>query len=211
MTYIFGPLDVANLENVSADPATFNSPGRAIWNTTSQKAKVYDGAQWKDLGGAGGGAGANWSDQTGDAPVEDFADTGEKTWLYESGLTQNLVLFLKVPAAYAPGTQINCLIGLYSPSAANTILLESTTYLIQKDTDAVTSTTNSHASTNSALTNTVADQFREATLDLSDAAGEVNSVAIAAGDLLRIVLVRGTDTDTADIRFIPSATEPTFT
>lgn len=145
------------------------------------------------------------------APVEDV-ENAEKVWLFEqaSAGTQKLVMFLKVPQSYVAGEQIKLWINLYSPSTSNTILLKSTAYLVRENTDAVSSTTNSHVSTNAALTNASANRLREASLDVTNASGQVNSVAVSAGDLLRVELYRGTDTDTADIRFIPSATEARY-
>jgi len=96
----------------------------------------------------------------------------------------------------------------YSPSVVNTGLLEAKTYLIQTGVDGVDTTTNFHNSTNIALTNpATANSPQEAVIDLTDGSGEINSVALSAGDILRVVLTRGTDTDTADLRFIPSASE----
>lgn len=68
-----------------------------------------------------------------------------------------------------------------------------------------------HASTNSAITNTVANQYREVLLDLTDGSGLVGGFGVTPGDLLKVALTRGSDTDTDDIRFLPNATEPTFT
>jgi hypothetical protein len=60
------------------------------------------------------------------------------------------------------------------------------------------------------LTNTVANQYRDNELDLTNATGQINSFSVSAGDILKVELTRGTDTDTADIRFLPSATEVKF-
>jgi len=159
--------------------------------------------------GGGGGGGANWQASPGNEPQES-SENGEKVWLFETGAGQKLVLFVKVPQSYLQGRQIKLYLGMYSPSAANTILLETDCYLIRKNVDAVSSVANKHDSGNTALTNTVANQYREAELELTDATGQVNGFAVQAGALLRIELIRGTDTDTDDIRFIPSATEVKF-
>lgn len=172
-----------------------------------------DGAQLVSLGGGGGGGGsAVWSPVEGSEPVAS-QENGEKVYLFPDGGTEKLCLFVKVPEGYVAGKQVNCYISLYSPSSSNTIKLQTTAYLVRKNTDAVSSTTNSRASTNSALTNTVANMYRQAVLDLSSSTGTINSVAIAAGDLIRVELTRdsATDTDTAAIRFLPSGTELKFT
>lgn len=161
-------------------------------------------------GGGGGGSGLQWNPVSGSAPIA-VQENNEIVYLFAAGLVQKMSVFLKVPSTYVLGKQITMLLSHYSPSASNTMLLETTSYLIRKDLDAVSSTTNSHASTNAALTNTVADQFREVAVDLTDASGEINSVAVSPGDIVHVDLQRGTDSDTADIRFIPSATEASFT
>lgn len=156
-------------------------------------------------GGSGGGGGGAWYPYPGQAPSEDV-ENNEKVWLFESGAAQKLTLWVKVPSGYTAGRQINLYLGAYSPSTSGTFLLQSTSYLVRKNTDAMSATTNTRASTNSALTNTVANQYREVILDITSSIGVVG-VAIAAGDMIRVELTRGTDTDTADVRFVPSSTE----
>jgi hypothetical protein len=158
----------------------------------------------------GGGAGSIvWNDGVANAALAS-QENSQEVYLFESALGQELYTIVKVPATYSAGSQINMKIGHYSPSSSNTILLSSVSTLIRAGTDAVSSTTNQRTSTNSALTNSVANQLRVATLDLTDSSGQVNSVAVSAGDILLVKLTRGTDTDTADIRFLPYATEVTF-
>ena len=208
---VFSELKVAFAENLASDPGTEVAQGRFYHNTTEKSIKFYDGTSWRTVGGAGGGAGAQWNAPDGEAPIQE-EENGDRVYKYEpAGNTdQRLVLFLKVPQLYVAGSQINCYIGQYSPAASGTQLLVASTYLIRKNTDAISSVTNLHSSTNTAITNTVANQYREVALDLTDSSGEINSVAVSAGDLLRIELRRGTDTDTEEVRFVPSATEPSF-
>ncbi len=127
--------------------------------------------------------------------------------LFEKGAGQKICLWLKVPQGYISGRQIFIYIGQYSPSTSNTQLLTATSYLIRKNTDAVTSTTNANTSTNTALTNSVANQYREVALDITDNLGRINSIAVSPGDLIRVEIARGSDTDVDDIRMIPSSTE----
>jgi hypothetical protein len=159
--------------------------------------------------GAGGGGSAAWSDTGALAPLSD-TENGEKVFLYESGASQTLTLFVKVPQGYLAGRQIVMYLGQYSPSASGTQLLQSVAYLVRKNVDAITSVANSHSSGNSALTNTVANQYREATCPLTNGAGQINGFSVQPGDIVKVVLSRGTDTDAADIRFLPSSTEIKF-
>jgi len=160
-------------------------------------------------GGGGGGAGLTWSDGTGSPPIQN-QEFGETVYLYQSGLTQTLQVYLKVPSGFAGGKQINMRLAHYSPSATLTVLLSTTATLIRAGTDAITDVTNQHSSVNVAVTNTLVNKYTQIVCDLSDTAGAINSVNVSAGDIIKVELIRGTDTDTADTRFIPSATEATF-
>jgi len=159
--------------------------------------------------GGGGGAGAAWQENPGDAPTSAQENKG-LVYLFESGSTAKMNLFLKVPEGYVSGRQITAKVGHYSPTATLTQLLTSVSTLIRDGVDTIDSTTNQRTSTNTALTNTVAKQLRLTTLDLTSTTGQINGVAVTPGDLILIQLSRGTDTDTADIRFIPSFTEVRF-
>lgn len=158
-------------------------------------------------GGGGGGGSLNWDEPPGVAPVRD-SENGQVVYLFESGETNNLVAFVKVPQSHAPGSQKNMRIAMYSPSVANSILLKTTSSLIRKDTDGVDSTTNQHVSTNAAFTNSgTANAYREDVCDLTDGSGQINGVTVQPGDMIRVELYRGSDTDAEDLRFIPNGTE----
>lgn len=161
--------------------------------------------------GGGGGGGANWYGAPSTSPVED-TENGEKVWMFDKANAgaQQVTLFVRVPLSYISGRQITAYLGHYSPSAANTILLKTTASLVRKDTDAVGSTANQRVSGNAALTNTVANMYRQAVCDLTDPTGHINGFAVSPGDMIRVDLIRGTDTDTADLRFLPSSTELKF-
>jgi len=155
------------------------------------------------------GIGLLWHGPAGHAPLI-VEENSQEIWFFEKDKSQKAICWLKIPKSYIIGTQIKMLIVQYSPSSSGTQLLEAVTYLIRKNTDAITENTNYIASGNSALSNSIANQYREAELILSDASGKINSIVIKPGDLLRLELIRGTDTDAADIRFVPQSTEIYF-
>lgn len=193
------------------DPSQSNLLG---WNTSGTGLANYSasalGSVTVSVGGAANGTGGGtWYDGNANAP-EAVSENGEKVFLFSAGESQKLTWFVKVPQAYVAGQPIKMYINGYSPSSSNTFLLQTTSYLIRKNTDAIDSVTNSRVSTNSAVTNTVANQSREIIMDLSSSIGAINSVAISPGDLIRVDLTRGSDSDTAAIRFVPSSTEVTF-
>lgn len=168
------------------------------------------GMRWAVAGGGGGGGfspvSLSFYGDGPDAPVED-TDLSQHVWKFAQGLSQRLVVSFKIPDGFVAGSQLFLKVSAYSYSAINTILFTATTTLIRKNTDAVDSVTNQYPSTNVALTNTVSKMLREFVIDLTDGAGNINSVAPAVGDMLKIAMVRGTDTDTGDLYLLDCATE----
>ena len=206
---VYGDLEAAALENVSSDPAAVaTSIGRLVFDTVKKQPRVQvDATTWGGLGGGGGGGSLNWDEPPGEAPVKGV-ENSQIVFAFEPGKANKLVSFIKVPQTYVDGSQLQMLLSHYSPSTSNTVLLSTTSYLVRKGTDAISSVANSHASTNTAITNSgVADKLTETTVDITDALGEINSIALTPGDLIRVELSRGTDTDTENIRFIPNGTE----
>lgn len=206
------PLGYINLEctNVAGAYKTIGSATDIIENAVSGASRIFVFA-----GGTGAGGGAlgtsrvEWTPLPGSAPVSDV-ESGIPVYLFEAAGSNKLVAFATVPEGHPPSRQINLQLALYSPSTSNNILMKCDTYLIRKDDDALDSTDNLHASTNTAITNGSANVLRQATIDLTDAAGAVDSVPVEPGDVLRIELSRGTDTDTADIRVVPSLSDVRF-
>jgi hypothetical protein len=161
--------------------------------------------------GAGGGGSAVWRNDSG-GTTEDF-ENGELVNLFEQGITQTLTLFVRVPSGYIAGRQIKSYLGAYSPSSSNDWKMQIVSTLVRAGTDAITSTTNQNTANSGDISNSVANQLRELTINLTDASGQVNSVAVSPGDLLKLELTRiapvGTE-DTADIRLLPNSTEIKF-
>ena len=163
-------------------------------------------------GSGGGGGGANWQGVSGLAPVSSF-EYDEKVWLYEAGAAQALTLWVKVPTSYIAGRQITFKGAFYSPASSNNFKMQAATTLIRKNNDAITSTTNVNTSNSGDMLNAVANRMREVSIDLSSASGTINSVAVSAGDIIKVVLSRVAATgaeDIEDVRFIPSSTEVGF-
>ena len=198
-----------------SDPSNPASGRHVIWRDNAGNWWTKNSSGTKSLfgsgGGGGGGAAEEWTPADGLAPLA-AVENNQQVWKFADGGSAKLVMFLRVPSSFVTGRPIAMNIGLYSPSSANTIKLQAVATLIRANTDAVDSTTNQRTTTNTALTNTVANQLRSTSLDLTSAAGQINSVNVSAGDMIKIELTRdsGTDTDTADIRFIPTMTEVTF-
>ena len=132
------------------------------------------------------------------------------SYLFGAGLAQELYASIKVPQSYNAGAAIKVYVSAYSPSSSNTQLLQAQSTLIRPASTAFDSTTNQRTTTNAALTNTVAKQLREHILDITHTDGTINSVAVAAGDIIKVKLYRGTDSDTDDVRLVSNGTDVKF-
>lgn len=185
-----------------------------VYATDEKTLYIGDGSTWQSVGGGGGGGGGAWNPPDGTGAMSEITAEGEKAFLFPDADDCNLVLFVKVPSNYVAGGQINLDIICYSTASSNKFRMKTVTTLLALNSSAIDSTTNTYSSTNAGLTNTVAKQIRGVTLDLTSSTGTINSVAVAAGDMLKIVLTRdyadADDTDTTDVRFLPSSTSLRF-
>lgn len=209
MPYLYGQLIKAQLENTAADLAQ-GVQGRLWINTTSKKAKYDDGANIRLFGAANGGITLSWlPDPAGNAPLE-TSEFSQKVWQFAIGEAQKLYTVVKVPSFYTPGDPIYLRVHIYSPGTSGTMLISALSTLIRSGVDGFNSAANQRTSTNTAFTNATANVIREAVLDITSATGQVNAVGVSAGDLLKIQLFRGADTDVNDLRFIQSGAEAAF-
>lgn len=202
---VYGQLERAQAENLASDP-TAGVGGRLWFNTVSKTLKYDDGTKILTAGGGGGGTSLVWNTDNG-TPYE--VDNGALVFLFASladldGAQVNKA-FLKVPESYNAGSQIKLFIHRYSTDITNTALIAANTYLVRTGTDAMDSTTNVNASGNIATALPGSAKIpQKIEIPLTSATGTINSVAVSAGDLLRIELQRGTDTSTAEVRVLTS-------
>jgi hypothetical protein len=180
------------------------------YNSTLNQFEGYNGTVWGGMGGGGGGGGITWRGLGGTAPTE-AEEYGELSWLFAQVLAQELYSTIVVPQTYSAGSPIKLYTTVYSPSSSNTQLMKAVATLIRPGTTAFDSTTNQRTTTNAAITNTVAKQALTHTLDVTDTSGQINSVAVAAGDIIKVKLYRdNSDTDTADLRVLKSGFDLKF-
>lgn len=165
----------------------------------------------RPIGTGGGGGSLQWieADNAALAVVENFI----RAYKYESGLGQAVYALVKVPASYIAGSPIKLYTEFYSDITSGNALIQSVATLIRQGVDAITSTTNQRTSTNAAVTLSggTANIPQGLTLDLTSTTGTINSVAVAAGDLILVKLTRGTDTAAGDVTVPVFGAELTFT
>jgi hypothetical protein len=124
---------------------------------------------------------------------------------FEQGKSQAVVAFIHVPNSYTVGTQIKLRLGHYTPGVANNFKFNTVTTLIRKGTDAINSSTNQYTSTNTdQAISATANQYLEITYDLTNTSGLINSVAVNAGDIIKVALSRVTTTGTEDTNDVGS-------
>jgi hypothetical protein len=193
----------------SGKPAVGNA-GRIAYITDRSTVLVDTGSAWVPLGGGGGGGSLKWVEDA-ISPIPEI-EYQQQVYKYAQGALQKLYALVKVPASYVAGSPIALKLPFYSPENANTALLQTVATLIKPGVDAITSTTNQRTSTNTAVTLSAGtvDIPQNVVLDLSSSTGTINSVAVAAGDLLKVELGRGTDTAVEDLRALVYATEISF-
>lgn len=201
----------SRVENYTfAGKPAFGNAGRMAWITDRTSLFVDTGAAWIQAGAGGGGGSLRWVEDA-NAPIP-TVENNQQTYFYTAGDSQVLYALVRVPSTYSAGSQIKLKMPFYSPDASGTVLLQTISTLIKPAVTAINSTTNQRTSTNAAVTlgaGTV-NIPQSVEFDLTSTIGEINAVAVAAGDLIKVELRRGTDTATSEARALTYGTEVTF-
>lgn len=152
--------------------------------------EFFDARSLGGGGGSGSGVQVNWVEDS-NAPTPGFSN-GIRFYDYETALGQILYGSFKVPESYSQGAQIKLKLEIFANTTINAALIQSISTLIRANTDAITSTTNQRTSTNAAQSfGSPANKPIAIELDLTDAAGKINNVAVSSNDTIGIQLTRG--------------------
>lgn len=184
------------------------------WDTL-QVGDIPAGAQ-----GSGGGSFV-WVVPDSNGAVESFYGGGVSLLDFGPLDTAEVWAFVRVPDTYSAGVQI-FLKGLsfVIEGTSGNVLFRATTYLLRTGAGNMSATTpsgDSYASTNAqvAVSGTAFRSKAVGDVDLTNASGQINSVAVAAGDWLAIKLVRDTASETSgtafDARLVRFSGSPKFT
>lgn len=190
-----GDLYVATASNTVARQGV-GSNGQVLTADSTQT----NGVKWAS---AGGGSGALFWLEDEFSP-QGVIQNKVQVYEYEAGLSQGLFAIIKVPNSYQAGTQLNLRTTFYISDSSGTSLIRAQSTLIRTGTDVITSSTNQRTTTNAAVTlgaGTVSIP-QAVTMDITDSSGQINSVAVAAGDNIKIKLFRDTDTATGKV-YVP--------
>jgi hypothetical protein len=211
---VYGELIRAQLEVLSANP-TPGVKGRVGYNETSRQAFLDTGTLIVPLG-SGGGSALIWSLPDTNAPTPNNLN-GVDLLDFDYLSTQEVYALFKVPSSYAAGNQIKLSGGKFAVSVtSNKVFFKTQSSLIKSGATVLDTYTNQRTSTNAEVTaDSVASRITEiGDLDLTSTSGQINSVAVAADDLILIRLYRDTASESAsaaaDARLLRNSFEPRF-
>lgn len=219
------PTDILNFASAGTAVRPTNAQAAAGWSPSMKPPaqwenyimqNIYSWIIWTDFnigaGIGGGGAALVWNESDQAAP-QPIVENGISVYSYAPGnIGQALVATLFVPATYNPNSRITISNLVYSPDTTGNLLFHTLSTLIRDGVDAITSTTNQHISSNSAITlssGTVNVPTR-VIYDVTDQNGLINGIAVSPNDLIKVELMRGQDTATSKARCITLASIPSF-
>tara|TARA_R110000868_G_C10972634_1_gene770642 strand:+ start:23314 stop:24663 length:1350 start_codon:yes stop_codon:yes gene_type:complete len=166
------------------------------------------------IGGSGGGGSFAWGLNEDISPLESLID-GMETLDFDKESQMAISALVVVPASYKAGDQIvlkNAI--FFSPDNQDNVFfkLESTLYKLGED---ATSIVNQHISINTEKTLATANALTAVgDMDITDVAGEINAIAVASGDILKIKVFRDNLNETAssveDARLLRYSTSVSF-
>lgn len=207
----FNYLDVDEVDSPASEPGSPSADRqRLFYRDGVLYLKNSSGVKTPVGSGAGGGGGAVWKPSEAVGAIAEF-EFGNEVHKFTPSEGQKSVIWIKVPDSYVAGRQITASFNAYSPGTSGTWLLQTVATLVRTGTDAVSSTTNQRTSMNTAVTNdATANKLKAVLADITSSSGQINSVGVQPGDLIKIEISRPSGTDTEDTRFIPSSTEFKF-
>jgi hypothetical protein len=200
--------DVLNFDDQGSTPASPSSGFYKLYFKSDGVLYKLNSSGTEAAVGGGGGGSLTWTEDAS-SPIY-FIENNSGTYLYEASQSQNLYATIRIPSSYTAGSPVNLRFTFYSPDTSGNALLSCQSTLIRTGTDAFSSTTNQRTSTNAAVTLSSANVPQSVVCDVSSSTGTVNSVALSAGDILKVRVYRGSDTATSDVRFLPFTAEVTF-
>jgi hypothetical protein len=182
----------------AAIDALSREAGRQYFSTDGLMYFGDDGTSVIDLSGSGGGGGSFAWLVSGGGPGESDI-SGLEVYDFDFNASQSIFATFKVPNSYTPGNQIKISDATHSCTAiTGNVLYRTVTTLLQDGSDAIDDSTDQHTSTNTELTvpGTTKVIQEVGDIDLTDGSGEINLVAVAAGDVLLIELKRDVGNET---------------
>ncbi len=213
--------DYLQLQETASPPANPAAGYKRIYaDTDGTLYEVNSAGVVSELGGSGGGGGVSleWYFGDSNSPLEAVLSNGLRILDFaQSPDEQEMFVELKVPETYVAGTQIKLIDGkLFAALTTGNVLFKATSYIFKATIDG-TSVPTGYNSTNTqvAVAGTTNQIVAVGDIDLTNASGQINSVAVAAGDTLLVKFYRDTSAETSglagDARLVRASFEPKFT
>lgn len=202
-----------------SSPSTPASGYVALFAKTDKKLWMKDSAGNEMLVGSGGGGGGGMKWYFGDslAPEMTRKGPGLEVMAFAQTDVQEIFVKMKVPTGYTAGTQIFLTGGqMFSPTNSGNVLWRATSYIYKLNVNG-NGTPGSHSSTNTqqAINGTANQITVISDIDLTDGTGQINGVAVAAGNVILVKLTRLTTSETSgvadDVNLIPESFEVDMT
>lgn len=210
----------AAIQEYASDAAYVTANGTAVegsfyLNSVDLSLHFYVGGSWKNTASAPPSS-LIWR-LISNGPSEN--DSGNLEVLdFDYLSAQEIWATIVVPSSYVAGVQIFLTGGLFSCTlTSGNVKFNATAYLVRAASTVLGTYANSYVSTNAQVAVPgVASQVKAVgNVDLTSASGQINSVAVAAGDILLVKLIRDTTNETsgaaADARLFRFSMTPKFT
>lgn len=205
-------IDVITLDGQASTPSSPAAGYYKVYIKDDGRAYMVNSAGLESGLGGGGGGGSLRFIEGANSPVKTFENEID-VYEYEPGMGQALYLAVRVPQSYSPGSPINLRILWTCAATSGDALINAVATLIRSEVDEITSTTNQRTTTNAAITLSAANDLepQKIVLDISSSSGQINAVAISAGDLIKVKIQESSSTVGSVIKLIPDASEVSFT
>ncbi len=193
--------DYLQLQEQGSSVGTPSSGFKRIFAKTDGKVYSRNSAGVVRELGSGGGAGAiEWYFGDANAPIESVLSNGLKVWSFGT-LPDEQEVFCKIPVpeSYVAGTQILFTGGIFcGDTNGNTdnVWFKTATYIFRSGQQFAAAPV-AYDSTNSIGSANGYTSVALANLDLTNASGQINSVAVAPLDILLVKLYRDTSAEDA--------------
>lgn len=167
--------------------------------------------------GSSGGTSLRWYQPDSNAAIKRVLAQGAEVYDFsESPDELEIWGQLTVPTGYTPGVQITLQKGkFYSSVTSGNVLFKTTTYILKSAVNPTGALTGyDSTNTQQAVAGSANQIVALSNIDLTNSTGQINSVAVAAGDTLLIKFFRKTSSETsgaaADATLIIDGFEPRF-
>lgn len=188
-----------------------------VYATDEDRVYVDNGTTLVGVGGGGGGSAVVLRVPEANAPLEG-SSLGLELLDFDYQEEQECFALLQVPADYVAGVQIKLVGGSFGiNSASGKVFFKAITYLLEEGLTVIGTYANTHTSQNAEVTVPATPSTLKAIgdIDLTDASGQVNSRAVAAGDWLLVKVFRDVSAESspsqASARLLRFSFAPKFT